>query len=632
MKKLFLFAILISVFKISAQSISMGIEFMPKLNFFEGDKEKQLNDSMVRPHFQVADRIDDTLNFYFLRPISVNSFEVPFYLRYKTKNRWFFDFSFSASKLSIEMRGKANYTPYFYSNWADKDTYIQNAVTNGFASTPEEAELLYDKWVNKQYEVWVIDNRYREEVKTRNFSFNVGYKFLPHKPIKPYVQFGYLYRKTIKNYSFRTFDINSYWVNDEEEISRAIYSFPTTLNTFRFGVGAETYRFRAGINFEVSGTGTGSELKGTTKVANREMYRPYENLYSFGFYVGSDLFNYNFSTKNKILKENTDLTEVPKIKIKSNKHNLGVRINNSISNSIQGYFSEENPLNIMSYTEVADPSNSTIGNSTYYLKIATLRDISLFDYKPQFELFYRRQLGRRFFWESSLGTANMRVDTRTREIKTLLLPTNDTTYATTFDFDYDQTNIYEGTYRKDYTVLSLGQQFGFDFISNDLVKCRVISGFRFNIPIINTLERNTNENVNSSDLLLDFDSWYESQCPRTMASLNSGDAMFFINGNLNFSVYKPADDFVNSLPFDEFQVIPKENVAEEYYNNSTYTQFNSPQQLKTNYFSFRGGVETELNRFSLGVFGESSLGYVDGLVIKNLNTFMLSVGYNLFSK
>ncbi|MFN6037167.1 MAG: hypothetical protein ACK452_01770 [Bacteroidota bacterium] len=639
MKKAILLIFSISAFTgfIYSQSFSMGLELMPKFNFFSGTKENNVFDTAGypanRPHFQVADRIDDTLNFYFLKPAQFNNFEVPFYLRYKTKSRWFFDLSFSVSKLSVEMRGNANYNAYFYSTFYDKETYVQSLLDSGYVATTEEAELLYADWIKKKYDVWRSETRYKEQVKLRNFAFSVGYKFSPHKAFKPFVQLGYLYRRTVPNFSFRAFDVNSSWVNDEEEVSRAIYSFPDQIHTLRIGAGVETYRFRAGLNFEISGTGEGSELTGTKKVANRQMYRTYTNLYSLGFYIGSDIFSYDFSSKNKIIKEKADLTEVPKIQMKSNKYSFGLRINNSIAASADGYYSERDPLNIVAYEEIIEPPTYSFGSYgyTYHLKVASLKDISLVDLKPQFEAYFRKQIGRKFFWESSLGFNQLRVDLRTREIKSLLKSTNDTTAnSDDFEFDYENTVIYQGTYRKDYTVLSLGQQFGFDIISKDVIKLRLLGGLRFNVPIAKVLEKSTYDNVNSSNLISDFDRWVESAAPETAAYLTSGEVLNFYQGPLNFSVYESADNFVNSIPFDDFSVVPLDSKKDDYL--PYYPAYKTPQPIKTFYFSLRGGFEAELNRFNLGFFGEANLGYVDGIILKNLSTFSVSLGYNIFSK
>jgi hypothetical protein len=100
MKKLIVFAALVLSFNSFSQSISFGVEVMPRKNFFLGGKnENEFN--FNNPEFILLGSYGDSTNFSFTQLNTTGGTEIPMYFRFRAKKRWTFDFAYSLSKYSV---------------------------------------------------------------------------------------------------------------------------------------------------------------------------------------------------------------------------------------------------------------------------------------------------------------------------------------------------------------------------------------------------------------------------------------------------------------------------------------------------------------------------------------------------
>jgi hypothetical protein len=642
MKKFYvvLIASLLSCLNGVSQSVSFGMELMPRQNIFTGGlKEEDLNNylnngksSYLTPQFSVIDTDDDTLNFYFSKAKSMTSFELPFYLRYRTKKRWFFDFSFAISKISIQMNGKTAYSEASIERWYDKGSYTDSLLYYNPGFSEQEVDSAYQSYIGDRRQAWINDFSYHEDFKLRSFSFLAGYRFAPHKAFKPYVQVGFSIKRQVSNYLVQNFTFKDNYILDQDKISQGIPRFPQTKLCFRLGAGVETYRFRAGVLFDATWLISEAAQRSSDKrIINLSADHPYGGFLSLGFYVGSDLIFYDLASKKQLNKEITDFTEVPKIKMKNDKWSLGLRINNSLNCNVNGYYSDNTPLNVLTYKYF----NGTYGYSGSWtsvadIKMVSIKNVKLVDHRPQVEGFFRKNFFGKVLLEANAGYNNLKVDFETTELRSRVITRQRSNGDYYWDYD-GKPSLYSGVYRKSYDIYSVGANLAFQFVTKDFIKMRVWAGASFNYMSGKSLEVNKAERINSTDLIRDFDTWAERDAPDYATKLTSGEFLAFSQGDLGVDVYQPADSVINQVFIDEVKFIYLSNNKDYVYDEDNQ-QFKPKQSAKSFFGAYRIGLEAEINRFSLGLFYQANMGYLNGILLSNYNTFSFSIGYVLLKR
>jgi hypothetical protein len=619
---------LVSVFSIvssMAQVLSFGAGLMPRYNFLTGADDEQYIRNNRHMQFSAIDLTYDTLNFYFTNFRADNNLEVPFYFHYQGKKRWAVDLSYSSSRLSVQMEGKSNYSDNTLMMWYPKQPFIDSCYANGVADPEKE----YDAYMDERYASWETDFSYKENVKIKNFSLTANYSFLPHKAFRPFLQGGFSIRHVVKNYSYRHFDMQNVWLRDQTPVSQGgIDKFPD-LFCVKLGGGVETYRFRAGVSADMSFVGQTNPMQhDPAKIVNKKSTYPFGGFFSVGIFLNADLISRDLAEKKQSSSADNQV-EVPKIKMKKDKWSLGLRYNNPLASSLQSYYSKAKPLNIFFFKNVYDFSSQSQYPGVTYYDMVTIQDVSLVDFRPQVEGFIRKIFFGKLAWESSLGFYVLKVDFQTRELLARITFDKQAPYET--HYDIFNTTVRSGVYRNSYPIISIGQNFGFDLYSSDFLKLRAFAGVSVNFAGLHaSVKSNKREGINSQESVQVFDRWYSvGGASANLSSYDSthfGDALYMSEHQIEIDLEESPDSLLNSYGSD-YSVIPGKD-----YDLGSEKRFQTKQSAKSSFFSCRFGAEAEVNRFLIGAFYETNLGYMDGVLLKKYNLFSLSVGYLFFKR
>lgn len=627
-KYLLLTAFSISVFISNSQSLNFGLEFMQRNNKLSGTQSYISDADYNNAYFHVIDRTNDTLGVNFNRFKVSNNFELPLYLRYKFKKRLTVDINFSTSKYNITLDGTSNYNDGFFTTsgyYLTQEQFVQG----GYGDSTQYNSYLSTSKSNEESEV-----EYIEKFKLTTLGTNISYSFLPHKSMRPYIFTGLAYRSKSKQYSYDEIDVKSKWLLNKQYLSDGVVKFAKNSYQFRFGAGVETYRFRAGFSWDYNFNGEYSILNDAKKnVYQNNGTTPYENLSSFSFYISADLLTKNFSAK-KQLNENSDVLSIDKLELKKNRHQFGFRMQKVGASKVNDYNYANKPLTFVNATYAYQGENYTMDSVTYRSRIQSIsfRGISLVDFSPKFEGFYKLTFLKKFEWETSLGWQKLTVDMKTRESDESYIffsqNYSNGDYYETYYADYNKCRVFSGAYRSQYGIINIDQAVNYTIIEDDFIKLKASAGFSFNYFSKELLGRTADKNSNSLELSKRIDDIYISNSNLTA---EQAENTYVTNDDINV-------EFKNLYEYSYYSA----SNTEEYSTESDYnTKLNADNKFSvwkskytTNDFltTFRFGLDAEIDRFSFGINYEKSIGNGDGLIIKDFSRLNFSVGYILFRK
>jgi hypothetical protein len=611
-RKSILLLILVLCTKFSlAQTVSFGFEFMQRNNKLGG-----VNDEAKKPDFFIKDEWNDTLGCVFNKyTITKSSFELPLYMRLKLKKRWYVDLNYSSSKYAIKLDGIANKSDDYYKSWNFTFEQFQAMAQNnsGQPATQQQYQDYISTFKTKEEQAIV----YNEEFKLNSFGAIVGYTFLPHKTIKPFIFSGVSFRSKSRQYSYQFAQIKAKneaetWsrVNDQTEINTAVLQFSQRSVVLRFGAGLETYRFRGGVSFDYCPLTQTSLPYTGGQVYRTKTIHPYNKFNSFTFYVSSDLVSKELAARKKTIT-NSDIVQIDKLELKKSKNALGFNLSKVITSNLTSYGYNANPITFGSIKQYYTFQNSTsqtgAGDSIIYnyrLQLVSLGSITKVDWKPLVEGFYRRTILKKLEWESSLGWQNLTLDLRTKEFETVL------TYNYLYELMYPEIKTYyTGVYRTKYNFLTLGQKLYFTAVDKDFVKLKISAGLSFAGFSTKLTESDAQNGINSLGITTKIDELHTGNLV--------ADSTTFISESLDY------------ISFEESPMTLINNFDKEV---SYATAWKPKDKIRQSYKSIKLGAEAEFNRVIVGLNYEKSIGYVDGLLIKNFSRVSFSVGYFLFRK
>lgn len=629
MKKYLLLTILsISVLIANSQSLNFGIEFMQRNNKLSGTQSYLSDADYNNAYFHVMDRTNDTLGVNFNRFKVSNNFELPLYLRYKFKKRFTVDINFSTSKYNITLDGTSNYNERFFTTsgyYLTQDEFVQG----GYGDSTQYTSYLTTNKNNEESEV-----EYIEKFKLTTLGTNISYSFSPHKLIRPYVFAGLGYRSKSKQYSYDEIDVRSKWLLNKQYLSDGVVKFAKNSYQFRFGGGVETYRFRAGFSWDYNFNGEYTILNDSKKnVYQKTGKTPYENLSSFSFFISADLLTKNLSAK-KQLNTNTDVLSIDKLELKKNRHQFGIRMQKVGASKVNDYDYAKKPLTFVNANYAFQGENYTKDSVTSraYIQSISFRGISLVDFSPKFEGFYKLTFFKKFEWESSLGWQRLTVDMKTRESDESYIYTSQNysngDYYETYTPDYNKCRVFSGAYRSQYGIINIDQAINYTIIEDDFIKLKASAGLSFNYFSKELIGRTTDKNSNSLDLSRTIDDVYISNSELTT---EKSENTYVTTDDINVD-FKPLYEY-----YYEYASNTEVYETESDYNtklnaNNKFSVWKSKYSTNDYITTFRFGLDAEIDRFSFGINYEKSLGKGDGLIIKDFSRLNFSISYILYRK
>ena len=196
------------------------------------------------------------------------------------------------------------------------------------------------------------------------------------------------------------------------------------------------------------------------------------------------------------------------------------------------------------------------------------------------------------------------LDLRTKELETVL------TYNYLYELTYPSVKTYyTGVYRTKYNFLTLGQKFYFTALDKDFVKLKLNAGLSFAGFSTKLAESDAENGINSLGITSKIDELHTGNLV--------SDSTTFVSESLDY------------IDFNESPVTLVNNFDKQAYYA---TAWKPKDKIRQSYKSIKLGAEAEFNRVIVGLNYEKTIGYVDGLLIKNFTRVSFSVGYFLFRK
>ena len=629
-QKTLILLLLISSFT-HAQEIDFGLEFRMNSNKLSNNKDqagqsgrpKHESNSLgsfelPRYNFGFFDENNEIVYVRFDQVKMLNNFEIPVYLRYTTKNNFFFDLKVSGGKHTMSYRGGLFRTKnYYFDTYGSFEDYQTNyggtfngQPVNGNASEPYNDTTAYIKWFDNK----VLSDPYSqadaelvEELKFRSINFWFGKKFLRHKRVHPFVCLGLNFRTTINSFRRKHFSIQDNYFGqvltrrDFSTISTEAPSFSNNTFGLGMGFGFDIYRYHFAATAEYS-------FNLSTNFRDKSQVFDYHSagagFRTWNISVGVDLFSYDFSTENRTDEIYGEEFQSLTTSINKNrKWSFGINVKSPIMSSIKN----QREFTFLTIKDNPDPVSGDINSIWESLSFGEIDRVS---WIPKFELGFRFNIVKRLDFEIVTAFSKVTIDLKVQEHSAYTINNNT-------EFDSSRTNINYAVFRTEAAPLYLGGNIYFTAIRKPTADLRFYAGAGINsFSLLSGSETNQELGVNGSgnDIYqtvrdYQFNGTYEPE------KIN----------NVDESYYSDYAEKINT------NLTPQELLA-RYDAAGRYPLATHDVGRTSAYLTANVGIELELSRFLFGLSSEFSIKKVDNFLVKNYFNFNLNLGYILASK
>lgn len=594
--KLILLCLLAFGITAQAQTLDLGFE--------RHDRFNQMNswDSIV-----VMDVIDvegDTLEVTLPNAKMGHNGEWPIYARINFKNRLFISVGYGVTNSRIELRGGSNYNETFY-DYVEPSFWALYNDDNLGLSREEFWDMFWHQYYENEVKIWRSSVTYIEEIKQRSIHLNIGYRFFPHKPIRPYVLAGFTYRSKFRNSVYQVVQFNNDFVQDLEDIYSGIANFRQHYGYARLGIGFETYRFRFGVQGEIGLGFPQAYADGSETVLPRIGGAIYERPYSLIVNIGANLFTADLTKSKDLhsLEDKTNLVETKKFHKRRKAWEIGARFGNPIFANVTNRGYDDQPFSVVNY--VYTPSfgfNDTVIDE-YSIEAFTLRNVKRVNWSPKFELLGRYIIWGRLSGETSIGASQVTVDNQTTDMNTRVIDNGDGTWE--YVFDVGATKIRSGVFRNSFLLMSFGQQLGLNVYDGQDFLINLFGGVSFNQVWTSFSLEEKIPGVNSLTVHEKFHDYFYNE------NDDNGGNLYFIEEDVHLDNFADAKDLSATITNTQFDI---DAVRDE-------------QERHLGFGSVRAGAEVQFDQFTIGATYEQSVGEVDRLVYSDTRTIMLCFGF-----
>lgn len=585
------------------QSVDFGVELQQNNNLV---KKWLLTDELsdFNRAFSVLDNNQDTINVYFNTFSMANNFEIPIYFRFNFKKRSFIDFKLSNTTHTLLMQGVSNYSnDFFTTNFGTYDDFVLQAQADGFSNVNQSD---YDNYINGAKSFYQNKVSAVEEFKVLSLTANYGFRFLPHRSIKPYLTAGFTVKGKYRKFSYQHLDFTSNNVFDLSKVNEGVNKFAETTLYLNFGYGFEFYRFRLGIYYQGGFAFQFTNTQTNSVVVDVNPFTPFERIHSYGLTVSANLLSTPIGKRVTYDDSAEDDLVLSNIKKKTYKWEFGLKFNRRGFNDMSSFYADpSNRLSLLSKDSILFNNNGTI-MSAEKIEMTTLGDLKRILWSGEFELTATRNFGKRFSLNFSLGLSNLSTDIATTEFTATILH-GDSISAPTYAYSNNEPRIKSGVYRSSYSLVNTTTSVSYKLFNRDLFSLSLIMGWGNTVLAKRvTSYNNYPEGVNELHIYNTIDIHNYNM---------KGSGLYAFTGNMQIDPNTSPDSFTSKFgnqPIDE--------------------NWQSPKKLRGSFPTVRFGFELGLDKFTLGFTTERSTTYMDGFILNTYSSVYFSLGYKFIRR
>jgi len=575
------------------QSIDFGIEVQQNNN--KASTHLWSNEaSRFNRAFSYVDLNSDTVDVHFTNFSMANNFEMPIYFRLNAQKRYFLDLKFSGSSHTFTMNGVSNYAQSYYEqNYGTYDDFLAQAQADGFDTVSQDD---YNNYINATMAQNEQPLRSTEEFKLLIMSANFGVRLFPHRSIKPYLTAGMTFKRKYEKVNYHYVDFNKPNVYREDQLFDGVNKFLTDTWYFNFGMGAEFYRFRFGVYYQMGFSFQFANTSTNDVVVNVNAVTPFDRIYSYGFCLSSNLFSAPLGKRVTKEELNDDQLLISNIKKKQSNWDIGLRYNRRGFNTLSSFYENpENQLNLMTRDSILFNHNGSIV-SAEKIEFISLGKVQRIAWSGQLEFIVSKNFNERLSVELSVGYSNLKIDIASTEFTATVIH-GDSINPSSYYYSSSEPRIRPGAYRTNSVIINNCFSASYQILSRDLFSLRIKAGLGYS-RITYTTPIVTPDGVNELTI-------YE------VFNLNPNHSDLSIHlGSVNLDPEGNPDDLFSSFDDPSTGIYPR------------FERYVFP--------TFRVGFEAEIERFMLGFSFEKNLGYMDGFLLNQYATFYLSLGYKIW--
>jgi hypothetical protein len=599
MKKSFLLISLLFTIAGWSQSLDFGVEVQQNNNLVKKWLQTDELNNFNRA-FSLEDINGDTLNVYFNTFSMTNNFEIPLYFRYNFKKRFFVDLKLSNTAHTLNMEGVSNYNEsFFVSNYGTFSDFESQALLNGFTSVDTSDYLNYINSAKNQY---LQPIRSKEEFKVLSFTTNVGFNLLPHRSIKPYFTAGFTAKAKYRKYSYQYLDFSNSNIYDNSKVYDGVNKFSEITYYVNLGIGAQFYRFRAGLYYQAGLSYQAANGVTNDVVIDVNPFTPFERIHSYGFTLSANLFSTPIGKRvifDDLESEKIILSNVEK---KKYKWEFMMRFNRRGFNDVTSFYAApDNRLSVMTRDSILFNTGSAI-KSGEKIEMVTLGDIKKITWTGQFDLVLIRHFSRRFSVEAMIGSSTLVSDIETKELSATVI--HDTT-GNSWYLGNNEPRINAGVYRTRFNLSNFSLALRYKFIDRDLFEMTVLAGTGFTGMLQVSLSYvDLPDGVNELNIYNELDNNYYS---------GQNTPLYAHVGSMQPDLNQSPDVF-----FSNFGNAKLDNT------------WQTPEKQRAGFPMMRFGFEAAIDRFTIGLVVDRSKSYMDGFILNRYTSVYFSVGYKLW--
>ncbi|OIQ37773.1 MAG: hypothetical protein BM555_00110 [Crocinitomix sp. MedPE-SWsnd] len=584
-----------------SQSVDFGIEVNQNYNNVETFAESDIYSETNRA-LGVLDIGGDTINTYFFKFTMDNHVEVPLYLRFNLRKRWFADLKLSNSVNKLQMWGVSNYTDsYFRDEYGTFDEFQTNAASTGFTADTVD----YIRYIDNAKSSEQASLRTVEEFKLLSYTANFGMRFFPHKSVKAFVAIGTTVKLKYGKHLYNYLDYSRDFIQDLSSVDRALDKYAERSTYFNFQAGLEFYRFRASAYVQTGVTYTFFPQAVGPEVVYTNNATPFDIIRTYGFSLSANLFSMDIGRRIKKDEVSEDDVVISNIKKKKERFDIGIRYDRRVFNDMGTYFNDPmNQLSVIKRDSGLYSSGGTFQDAVN-VEMITLGDIKRIDWGARISGILNIYLTKRIGIRGQLGGSKMEVDVQTNELKATIL--TDSLGVRSYAVEPGTPRLRSAVYRKVINVLDISVGATYKVIDRDLFSLALSADVGMSgLLYVNLAKDGHPPGINELGVYNDFDAIYRG------ANL---DYIDLYEGEMDVNLHEAPGEFLDK--FDTEYTGPGQG-------NGLNTQAVYPVVSL--------GVDANIERYTIGLGLHFSTKPMDDFLLFNSSSAYFSIGYKLFKR
>ncbi|MCB9223792.1 MAG: hypothetical protein H6582_06390 [Crocinitomicaceae bacterium] len=598
-----LIALLIVLLPINvmAQSFDFGIEVQQNYNSVEKyeSQDKYHPDNLA---LSIVDINNDTSNIYLSKFNMANNLEIPLYLRFNWRRRWFLDMKMSHCAYNLSMEGVVNYNDqYYYDNYGTYDDYMTDANANGF---PNADSTDYTNYINAAKDINESEIRTTEQFRLLNLTANAGVRFLPHKSVKMFVGMGFSVKQKFRKNLYNYIDFSNPYIHDVRIVNSGLDWYAERSTYYNIIVGAEFYRFRASAYFQTMVSYTFPHVVPFQEVVYKSPSTAFDVSSSYGFSLSANLFSVDVGKRVKKDDVSSDEIIISNIRREKDKFDLGFRYDRRILNDLTSYYElPDQKLTILDVDTVLLNDNGTFYEALD-MEMVKLGAIKRIEWNGRFTGFLDIYITKRLGVRGGISGSKLTYDISSTQLKAIAIDKD--SMGLQYMYAENTPRISYAVYRKKVNVVDITGDVTFKVVDRDLFSLSLWAGIGITGFAYTDLNKKGNpKGINELDIYNKFDNWYIGF------------------DSLDFKIHQGELDM--NLTDSPSELMAKVDAPGNEYDLD-------PQDRRFIFPSLRFGIDANIERFVVGFGMDMSFGQMDRFLLSNYSSFYMSIGYKLWSR